>query len=80
MARQHRGPIETVKHAVAANRSIWVLCLECGHAQLYDPWVLAQKVDDAKLADLGSSRRMQCRRCGAKGKAHLVPSTLQRLR
>jgi len=42
--------------------------------------MLAQKVDDAKLADLGSSRRMKCRRCGAKGKAHLVPSTLQRLR
>jgi hypothetical protein len=47
---QHRGPILT-----ASGGEPFRFRLDCGNAQLYDPWKLAQKVDEAKLADLGVS-------------------------
>jgi len=74
---ERKGPIETIRQAVQARRSIWAFCLDCGHAAMFDPWWLAQQLgEDMKLSEAGE--RLKCYRCKAVGKAHLVPHYRER--
>ena len=67
MVRDYHGPIGTFNQAWQAQRKVWALCLDCGHANLLDPRDILGK--SAEVGDLPFDKirwrlRLKCRRCG----------------
>lgn len=65
--------ITTLRHAVVAEKLIWVFCRWCGNARRLDPQDLVHRLGrDMAFDDLG--RRMRCDRCTRKGVAAIMPA------
>lgn len=61
MVRHRIGALETLGHAVEAQRLLWVLCRRCGHTQRFDPRHLMALKGDLTLKEL--QRQLRCQRC-----------------
>ena len=66
MVRDYHGPVGTFNQAWRAQRKVWALCMDCGHAHLLDPRDILGKADigDLPFDRLRGRLRLKCRRCG----------------
>jgi ribosomal protein L37E len=68
MVRRHIGPIGSLYDAWKAERDLWVLCQDCGHAAKLDTRKLILRLGDEASAlafdQLRLRNRLRCRRCG----------------
>ena len=68
MVRRHIGPTGSLYDAWKAERDLWVLCQDCGHAAKLDTRSLILRLgDEASALDFDKLRlrnRLRCRRCG----------------
>ncbi len=67
MARHYIGPIGSLYDAWKAQRDMWVLCQDCGHAAKLDTRNLILRLGDEASAlafdQLRLRNRLRCRRC-----------------
>ena len=69
--RRYTGPIETLGHATAAERYLWVFCRACGHANRVDPRALVRGLGgDRDIQPL--ALKMRCNLCRARA-ASIIP-------
>jgi hypothetical protein len=67
MVRRFIGPIVSLNAAWKAQREVWVVCLDCGHAAKFDPRdlivKLGQELSDLPFDQLERRSKFACRRC-----------------
>jgi hypothetical protein len=67
VVRRFNGPIGSLNDAWKAQRMVWVVCLDCGHAAKVDPRTLitrlGQELSDLPFDQLERRAKFACRRC-----------------